>query len=500
MARNRPPLLSLLALACALRAGAQENLDFEFVEDGELVSWRVRGHFRHEGTVDEMLFHGGDRSLRLSFLRQDPEHPRSFGVATQSIPAADFIGGLVSIDGFIRTDRVEDGYAGLWVRIDGADGPRYVENMWDRPVDGTRDWQRYEIRAPVTVDAHRILFGAIFTGEGSAWFDDFTVTRIDPSASPPAPDVVAYLEEALAIMAENSVRRDSVDWSTLRAQTLRLAAGATTTVEAYPALRVAIEELGDAHSNLFTPEAAAILRGDDATSGVLGSWRSPSAMTFDDTIGYVSVPGFIGTGPERTMRFADEIQAVIADVDSDAICGWVVDLREDTGGNVFPMLAGLGPILGDGDFGGGIRADGTIVRRWHRAGRAGTGAAELSVSRQPYSLIRPNPPIAVLIGPRTASSGEATALAFIGAPTVRSFGQPTAGATTGNAPFPLSDGAVLNLAVTTMMDRVDRTYGGPIVPDVEIAEPDPAAPLSEQATIRAANEWVHAQRACLTAQ
>ena len=48
-----------------------------------------------------------------------------------------------------------------------------------------------------------------------------------------------------------------------------------------------------------------------------------------------------------------------------------------------------------------------------------------------------------MIGPRTSSSGEMTALALVGRSKVRTFGAPSAGFTTTNVPYPLSDGAFL---------------------------------------------------------
>ncbi|MGV9658891.1 S41 family peptidase [Streptomyces koyangensis] len=55
------------------------------------------------------------------------------------------------------------------------------------------------------------------------------------------------------------------------------------------------------------------------------------------------------------------------------------------------------------------------------------------------------PPVAVLTGPRTASAGEAVAIAFRERPDTRTFGDPTSGVPTANAPYPLSDGALVVL-------------------------------------------------------
>jgi hypothetical protein len=39
----------------------------------------------------------------------------------------------------------------------------------------TSEWARYEIELPVAVNARNINFGALHTGDGSAWFDGLTI-------------------------------------------------------------------------------------------------------------------------------------------------------------------------------------------------------------------------------------------------------------------------------------------------------------------------------------
>jgi C-terminal processing protease CtpA/Prc len=116
-----------------------------------------------------------------------------------------------------------------------------------------------------------------------------------------------------------------------------------------------------------------------------------------------------------------------------------------------------------------------------------------------HALHTPDPPVAVLIGPQTASSGEATALAFVGRPDTRLFGTTTAGYTTGNSTFVLFDGSALNLATVAMADRTDTTHMGGIAPD-EAARTDWATYGSaDDPAIQAATEWLEKQPACAAA-
>ncbi|MCU1263756.1 MAG: hypothetical protein JWM21_74 [Acidobacteria bacterium] len=99
----------------------------------------------------------------------------SFGVATATFPIKDAGGKRARFSGYIKTEGISTGYAGLWWRVDGASGQLAFDNMQDRGATGTTDWQRYEIELPVAADAKNINFGAILSGNGTAWFDGLAV-------------------------------------------------------------------------------------------------------------------------------------------------------------------------------------------------------------------------------------------------------------------------------------------------------------------------------------
>ena len=99
----------------------------------------------------------------------------AFGIATATFPVKDAAGKRIRFSGYIKTEGVTTGYAGLWWRVDGASGTLAFDNMQDRGVTGTTDWKRYVIELPVAADARNINFGALFPGSGTAWFDGLSV-------------------------------------------------------------------------------------------------------------------------------------------------------------------------------------------------------------------------------------------------------------------------------------------------------------------------------------
>lgn len=100
----------------------------------------------------------------------------AFGVATGRFPIEAAAGKRVRYSGYIKTKGITKGWAGLWWRVDGKSGVMAFDNMQDRGATGTTDWKRYEIDLPVAADVTNINFGAILTGDGSAWFDGLEVT------------------------------------------------------------------------------------------------------------------------------------------------------------------------------------------------------------------------------------------------------------------------------------------------------------------------------------
>jgi len=115
-------------------------------------------------------------STAKSAARQGMTPTWGFGVATGGFPVELARGKRVRYSGYIKTSGVTRGFAGLWWRVDGKDGQILAfDNMQSRGVTGTTDWQRYEIELPVATDAVNINFGALHTGNGTAWFDGLKV-------------------------------------------------------------------------------------------------------------------------------------------------------------------------------------------------------------------------------------------------------------------------------------------------------------------------------------
>jgi len=273
-----------------------------------------------------------------------------------------------------------------------------------------------------------------------------------------------YLDAALDTMETHSVTRREVNWPSLRAQAHQHASAALTPFQTYDAIRFALSSLGDHHSGLIEPALMVQLSTLTAADN-----PRPQGRLAAGKIGYILVPSFVGASQASIDASATGLQRIVKDLGSQHPCGWMIDLQGNIGGNMWSMLAGLGPVLGSGSLGGTRDLDDVQVRWSYEDGVALEGTRPRArVTERASPLVSDASPVAVLINRVTASSAEAVAIAFQGRPLTRTFGERTRGQTTSNDQFRLRDGATLNLSVSWFVDRTGRSYPDGVAPDEHI--------------------------------
>ena len=364
-------------------------------------------------------------------LRSAADASGAFGAVTSRLPADFARGRRVTISAELQT-RGAAGGASLWLRIDKDTTVLMLDNGTDQPVRGDAEWLGRSISLPVPVDATAVVFGVLLRGGG-----DVSVRRLRLEAGAPlaadaplAKPAKEVLDRALSITKTNALRRNDVAWDVVEPKVRTLAAGAEKSADVYPAIKYLLAQLGDHHSFLMPPAQT----NEFKTGGAQNP--SPEVRALSERVGYVSVPGYSGSEPGAMKAYAARMHEALGGTIASVSCGWVVDLRQDTGGNMWPMLAGLKPFLGSVGLGTFESPTGSSAPWIAGQGVGLEPPKALAVLESSW--------VAVLTGPRTASSGEAVTIAFRGRPRTRSFGQPTAGLSTSNETFPLPDGAMIS--------------------------------------------------------
>jgi C-terminal processing protease CtpA/Prc len=342
-------------------------------------------------------------------------------------------------------------------------------------VTGTSSAQQREVVIVVPPSASTLVFGTLLFGDGRALVDHLSLIRGDaifPDGIVPAQ---AELDAAIGIVKENALRSSSVDWDMLVPK-LRAEIGKDDwSLDAYRQIRELLAALQDHHSHLLSVAQA------KATRSLQEAVALPSIEQRQDGMGYIAMPEFNSTEVHHVASYVESASAGIARIADSANTGWILDLRNDGGGNVWPMLAALRPFLGTAPL-GYFKGRSGLSTSWK------TQLDQLHPARAPVDLS--DAPLAVLTGPNTASAGEMVVIALKGRPHTRFFGMPTTGVPTGNRTFTLPDGAAIALTTTVELDRTQMEYDGPIPPDVTVT-PGALSGRDADGVLAAAQQWLH---------
>lgn len=170
-------LLPLLLLSGCIAESApsgppvpNSNFDFEGVGDGALpLGWNNIGDYPL--ATDTAVFFSGKQSGLITSEGREGD----YGALAYRFPAR-YRGTTIRLDGYMKFREVTDGYAGLVIRIVGGGGILALSNVIDQKIGGTSDWIRYSTTLDYPRDAEEIYVAGILTGQGTVWFDNFTVT------------------------------------------------------------------------------------------------------------------------------------------------------------------------------------------------------------------------------------------------------------------------------------------------------------------------------------
>ena len=163
-------LLILVLSICHAQKTEKFNLGFESKGSKEKLSdgWIKWGNY--ELSIEENS-HSGKNAGKIT----SDKSGSSFGSMAYKIPA-NYEGNIIQLKGYMKIENVENGFAGLLLRIDGNGEPLAFDNMQSQNITGTKDWQEYTITLNYPEEAENIFIAGILVGKGEAWFDDFILT------------------------------------------------------------------------------------------------------------------------------------------------------------------------------------------------------------------------------------------------------------------------------------------------------------------------------------
>lgn len=277
----------------------------------------------------------------------------------------------------------------------------------------------------------------------------------------------ASLDMALKLARERAYRAEHIRWDEIEVAAREVA---RTQGEHY-AIGFALKSLNDGHSFYRPPPKLA--PAEPATGPVSGG--APRVLsTLGELRGGIPIIQINGwSGSERdafpaTAALRSHVKSALAE----PRCGVVLDFSGNSGGNMWPMLVGLSPLLSEGVLGSFRSAAGAnhVIEK-----RAGSILFRRAVHplNQATDLLPSNRAgrVAVVVGAKSASSGEIVPIMFHGQSNVRFFGTQTAGLSTANSTFRLPNGGLANITTAVTLDRNGRVFAEHIEPEVVSEHP-----------------------------
>jgi len=271
----------------------------------------------------------------------------------------------------------------------------------------------------------------------------------------------SILDEMIDIAAAKSINKNNIDWEGFRQKVY----DRFENEGRYAAIQDYLRMLNDNHS-FYVNTNNQTLNG--RTPDFSCSESNFAFNNLPEDIAYVRIDGYVGFN-EQGRTYANAIQTQIKIQDKENIKGWIIDLSRNTGGNMFPMISGASSFFEDDEIlGYFIDPEGNNIEWGVNEGSSYfKNRNNLMTTISKYQLKNTEAKLAIIVGGETASSGEGTAISFIGKENARLFGERSCGLSTGNEQFRLSDGSYLFITAYTMANRNFEAYGEQIPLDEE---------------------------------
>jgi len=306
------------------------------------------------------------------------------------------------------------------------------------------------------------------------------------------------LEKIIEHVENSSLYRKNVDWDALKKEIYVLAKDADSISQLKPALDLMFEKLNDTHGRVFyNNQFLSYYSGEKKEHRKNIDWdvysEIQSAQVYEfksqiinDSVGYVRI---VGLPMGDNQKMSNDIQNAVCKLVEQGAKRWIIDLRFNGGGNMFPMVEGLANIIGDGIVGGteGVTEDESSV--W-KIKNGNFFYDEQNVAIEKKCKTSKIQKIAVLTSIYTASSGEALAVILKNRPKTKFFGTKTMGMVTATDYKQIDSLTTMMISVSYYKDRKSNVYNKFVDVD-EIVEFEPKTAINNDKGIHKAIKWLH---------
>lgn len=310
-------------------------------------------------------------------------------------------------------------------------------------------------------------------------------------------EIKNYLDKAIAHSKEASLYESNVNWENLEKEIYKKAQNAEKIEDLAPAFTFMLSQLKDFHGKFYYKNQQIAYWYGEPTENqkkidpkmwgtIQGGAYKFKYQLLNKNIGYIRI---VGLPMGDNLKMSQEIRAAVCELKNKKAKKWIVDLRYNGGGNMYPMLEGIAPLVGDGVIGGAKDLQGKSVSVWKIKDSDFYYDDYLAADLPNDCAFKSPPKIAVLTSQYTTSSGEVVAVAFKGRPNTRFFGEKTSGFTTVTDWTKLNGDLVMSISTSYYADRNNVIYRDFIDVD-ETAEFNSSEELKNDEAVNKAIKWL----------
>jgi hypothetical protein len=268
-----------------------------------------------------------------------------------------------------------------------------------------------------------------------------------------------YVMRVFDSIEVHSMHRFTFNLDSLEASLLEQLSDSISHEELIQLLQDAIKVI-DKHNYILTAEQYHQMQKGDNPEVSVNPYPFQGKI-LESKYALISVDGFLGVDAIASKNYTDSLQKMLQKLYNQKPEGWIIDLRNNGGGWIYPMLAGLGPLLGPGIKAFEITGNAVLTEYYYYKDKF-----DYLLLSDSVWFFKKQLPTAVLVSEKTGSAGELLTLAFRGNANTVIIGKQTAGFSTGLQGILMPDGTQICVTNCVMTDRNKIGDGGKIDPDI----------------------------------
>jgi hypothetical protein len=303
------------------------------------------------------------------------------------------------------------------------------------------------------------------------------------------------------LIKEQSMYRNNVGWDTITTHFYQRIDTATTSANQFKAFRWLLRQMNDFHSQVFFENQLYAYykpmpdgREDELTKTyqqLQPKFGVMQANILQNQYGYICIPGYNANNDSSINNTIKQWRDTICKNINKPVKGWIIDLRANMGGSMYPMMAALSFLIGDIKFTGSTNTNHQVEHWWSiKKGNIYFDDYQNTSSGIHCMKEQTKAPVVLLTSFYTVSSGEIVVTAFKQRPRTIQIGDTTGGLVTNNHWMPIGNDAVLNLSKGYYADRKRKEYRAGIPADMVIKADENFDDLLNDKKVLAAIQWL----------